>query len=293
MKHYEHVGELFKAMRHSRKMTLSQVGGAEYTDGALSIFESTGNGMSFSTFYLLLQRMGYTLREFHSAMKDFELDDFDHLIADVREYYNNNRKTELKEIADRLALNLPVTKKVTYQKLQYWMVKSLLSEIDDDITLSDDEKKAIAGHLLFIEEWSRFELMLFGNTIKAFPTNKFIELALEAVGRTDFYKSIPENRVLTVEVLLNTANELISQDEYSTARTIISYVESLLSDKDCYHRLVLMFTKGALEFSDGNFDIGLKLMIKPIEIFEVLGNTGMADSYRTTYNSALKMLDEQ
>ena len=291
VENYEHEGQLFKALRESRGLTKVEVTKDICSDTTLIKFEKNGSNMGFRTFCQLLQRIGVTLTEFQYSMNYHELDDFKWLLSNVGTCYEEKRIDELRQIVNQLEQELPQKKKVTYQKLNYLMVKTLLSYIDEETTLSEQEKEIIAGQHLFIEHWGYFELTLFANTLDSLEKQNLIVLTRETIARSEFYQAIPENKSLIIQVLLNAMKTLIAEREYSVAKEVGVTIQEMLEDDDDHYTIIHMFTTGALEFSMDNFDVGLELMERAIKIVELLGRDYLVQDYRSTYNTALQHLE--
>ena len=288
MEKYENEGQLFKAMRESRGLILQQVSEGICSPGNLSKFENDNISIGIVTFYRLVQRLGVTLSEFNHAMNDYELDDFKWFMSEVAEHYDNSNATALRQIINQLEKEIPSTKKMTYPKLNYLMAKSLLSQIDDEIPLTKKEKEEIIGYLLFNNYWGYFELSFFGNTMGALNINDLVELTNEILGRAEYYQAIPENKSLTIQILLNSMQKLIAKDKYENAKKISHEIEKLLNEDHMYFKTVHKFTKGMLEFSINNYEIGLELMKKAINILDELEVSNLAKRCRKTYNDALE-----
>ena len=292
MEKYEHEGLLFKAIRDSRKLSLEQVAKGICDRTTIQKFEKFGNNMGFITFYKLIQRMGVTLEEFQQEMNDYELDDLKWLMTEMGDYYNSRDVEGLRLIISQLEQEVEPNNKLTYTKMNYLMAKTLLSYIDGDTELSEKDKKEITGYLIFNEHWGFFELTLFGNTMKALPLDDLFDLTKQAIIRSDFYQSIAENKGLTIQILLNAMKEFIVRCEYKMAREISQSIAELLEEGQTYYKIIHMFVLGSLEFSVDNFDLGLKLMSKAIEILEELKEHRLVNEYRGTYNVAMKYLEE-
>ena len=287
---YEHEGQLFKALRESRRLTKVEVTKDICDDTTLINFEKKGSNIGFMRFCQLLQRIGVTLSEFQLSMNYHELDDFKWLLSDVGTCYEEKRVDDLRQIVNQLEKELPKKKKVTYQKLNYLMVKTLLSYIDNETKLSEEEEQIIAGQHLFVEHWGYFELTLFSNTLNTLEKQKLIDLTRDVIARSEFYQAIPENKSLTIQVLLNAMKTLIAEREYSVAKEVGVTIQEMLEDDDDHYTIIHMFTTGALEFSMDNFDVGLELMERAIKIVELLGRDNLVRDYRSTYNDARQHL---
>ena len=288
MEKYEHEGQVFKAMRESRGLTLKQVSEGICSSGNLSKFENDNISIGIVTFYQLIQRLGVTLSEFNHAMNDYELDDFKWFLNEIGEYYDNDNVMALRQITNQLEKEIPSTKKLTYPKLNYLMAKSLLSQIDNETPLTKQDKEDIIGYLLFNNHWGYFELSFFGNTMGVLDVDKLVELTNEMLGRAEYYQAITENKSLTIQILLNAMQKFVAEDECGTAKKISQEIQNLIEEEHVYFKLVHKFTKGMLEFSMDNYEIGLQMMEKAIIILDELEVNNLARRCRKTYNDALE-----
>jgi len=285
---YEHAGEFLKVIRESREMTLKDVTDGICNYSTLQKFEAGTGNMRFRTVFQIIKNLGITLAEFHQVMSNYESDDFKVMINGAVEFYEQNNVEELTKIVEQLKHLIPETEKGqnSYFKLNYLMAKALLSQIDDTTQLSQEEKELIVGKLLFNEHWGYFELSLFGNVVKIFETEKLLELTNEMIERSKFYQAIPKNKHLASEILLNVMKILVVRRKYTEARKISEVIANMLDENHMYLKVVYGFTKGTLEFSDGNFELGLQMMADVIKILEILKVNVLLEEYRALYKQA-------
>ena len=278
-------GKSFSKLRKSRKLSQKDVVGKSHS--TLSTFETGDTEPGFIKIFEWLEMMNVSLSEYRITVNNYELNGFDKLDTDLNNAYNENNVEELKKILQREQNK--ANKEVNHE-LTCIRIKSMISVFDEKIVLSEDEKEKVTDHLEMLDQWGYYELKLFAATINAFETKRLTSLALKVILRSEFYKIIPYNRRITAVVLINIMITLIERDEFQTARTLEQQIEEILREEDMFERVVFLFVRGGLDFSEGKLEEGKKKMQDAIWIFETLECDEFARAYQENYDNAISSL---
>ena len=275
------LGTGFRNARKNLGLTAMDIAGEYRSKGSMSDFETGKGDMPVSLFYYFIKKMRITFSEFKFLSNNYELDEFSKIWSEiVKLCYDKN------ESAVTL-LMLRTERKVdegNFDELDYIMLKQIASCTYSEFILSTSEKKKVITHLKKMKDWRNRDLVLYGNTLIAFDVETVKELSETVVARTAFYKSIPENKKLIAQILLNTITALLKGDELPTAIKVQNQVRDLLDDGNAYERIAFIFACGMIDYYRGDIENGVLLMKETVEIFHRIGSVESAQRYQASYD---------
>lgn len=243
----QQLGKIFQKFRKARGLSLKEISKAGLSTSQLSRFEHGESDMTITKFMQALDEINLSITEFMYVAHEFQLDELSELLNKVNEYVRVNDVVALKRLLISLLEN--ENKQTKFWKLNIILVKSKLQKITGKSYCSNQEVTQLTEYLFEMEYWGHYELLLFMNTLDILDHQSFMLLSREMVRRSDFYKSIPENRYLVSMMLLQGYLACIEQDELTDAL----YFEQRL--KDCffteveiYERLIFYFGKNLYQY---------------------------------------------
>jgi Rgg/GadR/MutR family transcriptional activator len=126
-------------------------------------------------------------------------------------------------------------------------------------------------YLISVDDWGRYELWIFSNTIQLFNDATLSLLMGGILQKTVFYQNIMVNRQLVIRIMLNLVALWIQRENFPLAQRYIRYLDKEnLSTDFLYERLMLRYNKGFYRYKNGD-KTGLVLMR---ECNEILGKLG-------------------
>lgn len=170
-------------------------------------------------------------------------------------------------------------------------MRNLGSRIEEKFILTRNEKKYIEDYLVTVQYWCYYDLSLYGNVIDIFDAKSIKNLSNMVIERASYFKSIPENKKLIAQVLMNTVSELLNKDERDEAIRFHKLVEGLLEETDIFSRTVSYFLAGEIEYY-GGMSSGKEKMEDAIGIFETVGSDRLASQYREDYEELLEKFEK-
>lgn len=281
------AGEIMKTVRKERGFKLKQAVDGVCSPSLLSNFEN-GTGekrptIAFEKLYGILENIGVSLKEFDFLVNDQQLSPFERLVNEASKLYYTSNTDGLKQL-----LKKEQEKEVgLLSELTYLMLKNLISELDSEISLTQEEKGKISDYLVSIDHWGYYELTLYGNTMRAFGKNGIKHLSQEAIERSSFYADIPENRKLIARILINTTKVLIGEDDVEAAVSFQHAVRDFLSENDIFNRTVVLFLSGTLAYITGDREEGKQKMEDVIKIFKWVESFGLMEIYQRNYEAVI------
>lgn len=82
----------------------------------------------------------------------------------------------------------------TYNRLNRIDVASAIHSLDPNYEIADEDKKFLTDYLYGIEEWTEYELYIFGNTMAILSDADLIFLGKAFAERDKFYLSLPQHK---------------------------------------------------------------------------------------------------
>lgn len=73
------------------------------------------------------------------------------------------------------------------------LVKCAIRELSGQDLLTDEECQFIDNHLTDIEDWTIFDVNIFGMCLEALNTELVYQLGLQLAEKDNFYKDLPYN----------------------------------------------------------------------------------------------------
>jgi len=282
----EHFGEIFRNLRKSNNMSMSQVVGKEFSVATLSSFEKGNSMLTIDKFYYILEKIGITIEEFEYIANGHDFNQFYQLANKLSTYYNENNEFALKKLLS--GTKSEITDTDPKSTMNYLMIKSVLSQFDASYLLTEKEALITSDYLFSLDEWSYYQLILYSNTIKSFTFETIDSLSRELLQRASFYKAIPRNKKLIIEILLNTTIVLAEHKKSHYTKFFRNAIRELLVNETMiYEKTVFLFICGFIDFQDGKIDKGKSKMQDAIDVLNKVGSYHLAKSYQEDYDKVV------
>ena len=81
-----------------------------------------------------------------------------------------------------------------YNRLTTLIIKTYIYTLDSTYTITEEEKNFLTSYLYEIEEWTEYELFIFGNTMSILSESDLIFLGKAFVDRDKVFLSIPSHK---------------------------------------------------------------------------------------------------
>lgn len=282
------LGKGFKRARKSRGLVQADFIGKDISAGSISGVENGKQDLRSSILYKFLMKMGLTFSEFWYLANNYELDEFRKVWLKSEKLILNGDARTLKILLSQEEWKIKENPDDKYRKLNHFMLRHQAAEIVPEYKLSGNERKQILKYLMSMNDWTKYDLTLYGNTIGCFDAKMIIALSDNVVSHTSFYKEIPENKKLIATILLNTTNELLFHNELHAAIRFKNQVSDLLSEYDICEKTVFLFASGVIKFCQGDKGAGDREMQDAIDIFSKVGSSRLVQNYQKIYDNITK-----
>ena len=276
-------GKIFKVIRESKNMSLKEAAAGDISVAQLSRFERGVSGITLDSFYCCLKNMAVSLDEFQYVYHNYiEADDalFSKKVADA---YQENNVVKLQNIlASSEALAEKFPEKKNY-KLNTIVVKAVLSSCSPDFQISKKDIEFLTDYLFSVEEWGRYELWLFTNSVDLLTLETLETFASEMINRTQFYNDLPENRRRIIKMLLNVISVCIEGNHLQIAMKFLNYIDhSKIPETDLYDRMLIKYHKALYSYKVGNSH-ALSDIEQCLSILEFLDSFGVAQKLKVQF----------
>ena len=287
MKKLKKIGEATKIVRKSHGLTIENAVTDKLTKSSIGRLES-GADIKLSTLLAWLERFETSFDELLYVANNYELSGYQAILNNVKQTYGDNQQIALKKQLNDAKWYFENESNSKRDKLNYLMLKNIVSINDKGFSLNTREKNQIIRYLMSIPNWSNYELALCGNTINAFDTKQTIKLAKELTTRSIRFQDILNNQKGIIDILINVSISLADKKEFGQAIYFKKEVEKRLSPQDMYRRTILKFSEGIIEFSSGNEAIGKRKMEQALRAFELSDSFGFVEMYQKRYDNIVK-----
>ena len=276
-------GKIFKVIRESKNMSLKEAAAGDISVAQLSRFERGVSGITLDSFYCCLKNMAVSLDEFQYVYHNYiEADDalFSKKVADA---YQENNVVKLQSIlASSEALAKKFPEKKNY-RLNTIVVRAVLSSCSPDFQISKKDVEFLTDYLFSVEEWGRYELWLFTNSVDLLTLETLETFASEMINRTQFYNDLPENRRRIIKMLLNVISVCIEGNHLQIAMKFLNYIDhSKIPETDLYDRMLIKYHKALYSYKIGNSH-ALSDIEQCLSLLEFLDSFGVAQKLKDQF----------
>ena len=282
------IGMLIREFRQSRNLTMKEVCDTDLSIAQLSKFERGVSEITINKLLVILDKLNITIEEFFHAEQEFELSEFEQLIVKMKEHYIKNDADRIVELRDN-QLEKYKQKNVKFFELNAIMLSALLKDLTNEKTKEPEMEEKLIDHLLEVDIWCHYEIVLFANSISLFNTNTLVTLTNEMISNTKYYQEIKKHRVITIQTLINVILTLLENDETAQSKIFQDKLIELLERDQymLYERNVSIYLAGFYLYKIGQKEDGLKSMRRAITTFKDLKIDQLAQNFQTHYDQTV------
>ena len=271
-------GEFFKNLRMARGLRLKDVARDTLSVSQLSKFENGHSMLTADKMLLAIESIHMTFAEFGHAMMQCEERGFRDLSDKLIEAQALEDLTGLKRMLNYYSNKESLE---NYDRLNILVIKANIHILDSSFEILEEDKEFLATYLYAIEEWTEFELFVFGNTLFVLPYEDVIFLAKALVRSDKFYGNISDNRKRFELVLINLTLMLLMCCDFHRASYFLEILEEVVTFHDMFACIILNFLKKLIDFLEGK-KLSLSDLETYIDIVEGLGNDILVKTLRVS-----------
>lgn len=277
---FENIAAVFKELRIARGLSLKDIAQGPLSVSQLSRFENGQSMLAADKLLIAISGIHLTLAEFGYALNNYKLSGTAQLSNQLIRLQENQDIEGLKEL---LATYDDEVYDV-YKRLNRLVIECRIKTMVQDYVIDAEAREFLAKYLYSIEEWTNYELFIFGSTMNMMSTEDLIFLGKAFIERDKFYLFLRENRQSAQMVLTNLLIYLILRSEFYYVAFFIKQLESLIEFQDLFSIALLKFFKLTLEQLDEAIFDDTKILahiehVRAIggETFALMLETNLAD----------------
>ncbi|HFE9851574.1 TPA: helix-turn-helix domain-containing protein [Enterococcus faecalis] len=258
------IGETFRYLRKGKSLTLKEVCEDTITVAFLSRFERGLTDISTNNLLKLLKKINITFQEFcriHEARGFNELEFF----SEIQHNYQEGNFEWLK-------------KQMKYNeysnRLMYLLLKSMLSNLKIS-NLTKSEQKEIIEYLSKINNWTYFDLYLYGHVMYFLPLESILLLSNEAKKRAKIYhKYLRQTFSIYFLIFNNTILFLLRGNMINEAEKFFMLLsQQLLHPRDFYHKIKINGLKALILYKKDSKSEAIRLLKQNILAMSLVNET--------------------
>lgn len=283
-------GRLFRQLRKEKKMTIVTASKDILSISQLSKFERGESNLSVQYFVQLLDRINITLEEYNFLMSDYEPNSLNQLVTGIKEGYTNRDFEKLQNLGEKEFKKWKISGNEN-NRYNYIMISVMRDELNDSMKTQASEVEPLVDYLFSIEDWTYYEIVLFGNSMSAMPIQTTIVLSEELFYKTKTFHNNEKHLKLIIHSLLNASLSCLLSDEIAKSLQFQKYISELINvETYLYEKNLLMYLHGLYLLKTNNISEGVKKVETALEICRVLNSQKLADSYSTYYYEIMATL---
>ena len=285
----ENLGKVFREFRISKNYSLKEAAGEACSTSQLSRFELGESDLATSRFFEILDNIHVTLENFMDKARNFQHHEHVSLMAQIIPlYYSNDiagfQKLQREQLEKAKSSNNPL-----YFELNWILLQGLICQRDASYSMKQIDLDKVADYLFKIEEWTMYELILFGNLYSFYDVEYVTRLGREVMEREEFYQVIGRHRKLVLILALNCYQHCLENFAFENASYFEAYVEKIIGNGiKLYERNIFHYLKGFSLYQKGQCKEGCKQMQESMHIFDVLGLPEQVAYYQEHYDKFVK-----
>lgn len=185
------LGELYRELRIARGLKLKDVARENLSVSQLSRFENGQSMLAADKLLIAISGIHMTFSEFGHAINNYQEPKLYHLVNKATELYN---KQDIDGLRNLLELDKNSEVFDVYNRLTALIIKTYIYTLDQSYVITDEEKAFLTSYLYEIEEWTEYELFVFGNTMSILSESDLIFLGKAFVDRDKLYLSLASHK---------------------------------------------------------------------------------------------------
>lgn len=227
------LGELYRELRIARGLKLKDVVRDNLSLSQLSRFENGQTMLSADRMLLAISGIHMSFAEFGHALNNYKETPYFAAGKKIMELYGKQDVEGLKGLLEEYK---NYESREIYNRLNLLVIKDCIHSLESSYTIDQEEINLLTKYLYDIEEWTEYELYLFGNTLTLLSTEDLLFLGKAFVERDKLYRSIPSHDNAAKLALLNIISVLLERKQNYYVSYFINFREIANSPRHVFYR---------------------------------------------------------
>lgn len=278
----EKMGEFYKELRLARGLKLKDIATKSLTVSQLSKFERGQSMLSADRFLLAISGLNMNFAEFAHAMDDYQPS---RLTVFANKLFTKFISQDVEGFKELLK---GTDKEITiYDFIERIIIKNNIRAIEKDYEIPFSEIERLTQYFYSIENWTAYELYVFGATISLYNTLDLVFLGKVCCERSQRFRKLDSYIKQYRSTLVNLIAVLISRDELFYIKFFIAELENGLRYSDLFEYATLNFFKLYLDYQESDEKDKERIM-QHIQAIRILGCVELSESFELNFNQWTK-----
>ena len=159
----EDLGKVFREFRISKNYSLKEAAGEACSTSQLSRFELGESDLAASRFFDILDNIHVTIENFMDKARNFQHHEHVALMAQIIPLYYSNDIAGFQKLQREQLEKAKHSTNPLYFELNWILLQGLICQRDASYTMQQRDLDKVSDYLFQTEEWTMYELILFGN----------------------------------------------------------------------------------------------------------------------------------
>lgn len=196
----------------------------------------------------------------------------------IKDYYLKKDHLQLRNLRKELE-STKENAKITHLK---WLCDLLIKRLEGDC--SSLFTNQLSQYLIGVDEWTRYEIVLFNNCIFAFDVD-LVNLLVKNISKNiSFYNLYKKNNSELFQLLINVTVCNIQSFDYKQAKSSFNSAKEVFLEEDSlFEKTILLFWSGLFEILN-NEEQGIAKINDALNIFYLLNSQNLFDMHKSLYD---------
>lgn len=265
---FRELGTLYKKVRQSRGNSINDVTSDYLNKSQISKFENGNSMLLLDGFMHAVAGLNMTMSEFFLSVGNFEAGSLHTFGKKLQDLINAQDIEGLKELI--------ILKPRTNEKRIFNIkVKCAISELSGQNLLTDDECQFVDKYLTDREEWTAFDIDVFGMCLEALDTELVYQLGRQLI-KKDKFRILPYNAYIAKRTLVNVYVYMILHGRFVYANEFEKKLDALLKQNDTEEQVAVHIFKKVSKYRQERNPELLSEIDRDIQNLKNLGAFGLA-----------------
>ncbi|WP_314087064.1 hypothetical protein [Pseudolactococcus chungangensis] len=275
---FRELGAFYKKVRQSRGYSIGDVTSHYLSKSQISKFENGNSMLLLDGFMHAVAGLNMTMSEFFLTIGHFEAGNLHTFGEKLQDLINVQDMDGLKG----LIIQKPRTNEKRIFNIK---IKCAIRELSGQNLLTDDDCQFIDKYLTDHEEWTAFDIDVFGMCLEALDTELVYQLSKQLT-KKDKFRILPYNAYIVKRTLVNVYVYMILHGRFIYADEFEKELDSLLKSTDTEEKIAVHIFKKVFKYRQEKNPELLPEIDQDLQNLKNLGAFGLArmiDIFLTNY----------
>jgi Rgg/GadR/MutR family transcriptional activator len=275
---FRELGAFYKKVRQSRGYSIGDVTSHYLSKSQISKFENGNSMLLLDGFMHAVAGLNMTMSEFFLTIGHFEAGNLHTFGEKLQDLINVQDMDGLKG----LIIQKPRTNEKRIFNIK---IKCAIRELSGQNLLTDDDCQFIDKYLTDHEEWTAFDIDVFGMCLEALDTELVYQLGKQLT-KKDKFRILPYNAYIVKRTLVNVYVYMILHGRFIYADEFEKELDSLLKSTDTEEKIAVHIFKKVFKYRQEKNPELLPEIDQDLQNLKNLGAFGLArmiDIFLTNY----------